>query len=847
MKLIFALLAIIGFATGVRAQNPLIRHHYSADPAPFVYNDRMYIFYDRDEGPDWYVMNEWRVISSDDMVNWTDHGDVLPITAFKWADAPSHSAWASQCIERNGKFYWYICVQYKGDWRHTIGVAVSDRPEGPYKDALGKPLVPVIEGGQIDPTVFIDDDGQAYLYYGNNLLRYVKLNENMISYDTSIGNKGIVSVELTKEAFGGVKKERTKADGSKETYIDGVDAYEEGPWLHKYNGKYYLSYAAGGVPEHMSYSMSDKPTGPWKYMGKIMPTKNTGSFTNHGGVVEFRGHHYVAYHSAWLPGGSGFRRSACLEEFTYNADGSIPEVTESKKGVKPLSTLNPYAPQEAETMNTGTGLWVYTKPDPRTIYVGDIDKLDTLRVRNADFGDGAAAFTAYVSSTCSTGYIEVYADKVNTTKLLARVPVAYTGSGENWQPVTVPVTREVKGVHDIVFRFNCTSTKEKTNTFTFDRWQFAPKSESRTLVGIHASIDKTVIDKVEEYDNQAKLSVAAVYSDGTEEDVTASADVTFNEEGLVSREGETLTGVGYGHAVVKVSYEGMSTERYLTVRSYFDENAVGSIRLAGDQLKDGKCTLLCGSTKNITATAVYLDGHEADVTSTANFACAQSDIVRNSRGKLTALKDGDALMTVAYQGKLGDMQAADVILQVRSFPLVSELMNLSLSGTCTFTQSSQLLKVSKNGLAGWTYASPIDLRAFDYLVIRLKRSCSYKPTFRLYDSSDINAAFYSVDIAKETEVAVPLKDLVKTDGTPLNLAKIRMAGFSLGAAGSISLADIILTNDDPTGMDKLPEAEAAPEHASTDALYDLQGRPLSQVQRRGLYISKGKKVLMNKN
>ncbi len=479
-----------------------------------VYNDRMYIYYDRDEGPDWYVMNEWRVMSSSDLVNWTDHGNVLPITAFSWANVESHSAWASQCIERNGKCYWYICVQYKGDWRHTIGVAVSDRPEGPFKDALGKPLVPVIEGGQIDPTVFIDDDGQAYLYYGNNLLRYVKLNEDMISYDKSVGNNGIVTVELTKEAFGGVKKERTKADGSKETYIDGADAYEEGPWLHKYNGKYYLSYAAGGVPEHMAYSMSDSPMGPWTYKGNVMPLQSTGSFTQHGGIVEFRGKHYVAYHSGWLPGGGGFTRSVCLDEMTYNADGTIKAVTATRNGVKPSGTLNPFVEQQAETMNTSTGLNVYTQDSPRTIYVGDIDQKDTLRVRCVDFKEGASAFTAHVSSANTTGYIEVYADKVLTSKLLAKVPVPYTEGDQNWQPVTVPVTADVSGVHDLVFRFNCTSTKEKANIFTFDKWQFSPRMSERSLVGINAQIDKSIIDTDAEYGNAAQLSVTAVYSDG---------------------------------------------------------------------------------------------------------------------------------------------------------------------------------------------------------------------------------------------------------------------------------------------------------------------------------------------
>ena len=837
-KSITALLfAAIGLSS--QAQNPLIRQHYSADPAPVVFNDRMYIYYDRDEGPDWYVMNEWRVISSSDLVNWTDHGIVLPITAFKWADAASHSAWASQCIERNGKYYWYVCMQYKGDWRHTIGVAVSDRPEGPFKDALGKPLVPVIEGGQIDPTVFIDDDGQAYLYYGNNLLRYVKLNEDMISYDKKIGNNGIVTVELTKEAFGGVKKERTKADGSKETYVDGVDAYEEGPWLHKYNGKYYLSYAAGGVPEHMAYSMSDSPVGPWKYKGQVMPLQNTSSFTQHGGIVEFRGKHYVAYHTGWLPGGGGFTRSLCLDEMFYNADGTIKSVNATKNGVKAAGTLNPYEEQQAETMNTGTGLWVYTKESPRTIYVGDIDQKDTLRVRAVDFKDGAAAVTAYVSSPYTSGYIEVYADKYVATKMLAKIPVAYTENEENWQPVTVPVTGNLSGVHDILFRFNCSNAKEKTHTFTFDRWQFAPKTDGKTLVGLNAQLDKTIIDTDATYDNTVGLTVMAVYSDGTTEDVTVQAAVEVDGEAKLSREGATLTATAYGRAELTISYGGFSTKRYLNVRSYFNENAVGSLTVGGDYLKEGLCVLLNGSVQNLTATAHYLDGHQTDVTSTATFQCEDATIVSNVRGKLTAKQDGQTRLTVSYQGKLGEEQTSTVDLQVSTFPLVSGLLNPNLIGTGSFTEKTRTLKTAKNGLAGWKYDKNINLSGYAYLVIRLTRASLYKPTFRLYDSTDANGSYYAYEMNKDTEAVIPLKDLVKSDGSALNLSRIRIAGFST-TGGSVAIDSIYLTNEDPTGINRLQGGTA-----SSAQLYDLNGRRVSSQSsaHHGLYVKQGRKVV----
>ena len=169
----------------LNAQNPIIQTSFTPDPAPMVYNDTVYLYTGEDaEGATYFTMPRWRVYSSTDMVNWTDLGSPLSCKDFDWT--VENTAWASQCIERNGKFYWYVCCEYPGKW-HTVTVAVADHPAGPYKDVLGKPLVGIGEVGEIDPTVYIDDDGQAYLYWGNNKLQYVLLNEDMISYDETVG------------------------------------------------------------------------------------------------------------------------------------------------------------------------------------------------------------------------------------------------------------------------------------------------------------------------------------------------------------------------------------------------------------------------------------------------------------------------------------------------------------------------------------------------------------------------------------------------------------------------------------------------------------------------------------
>jgi len=269
------------------AQNPFVQTWYTSDPAPMVAGDRMYVYTGHDEdGADFFWMNEWRAYSTADMVNWTDHGVPLSLDTFSWAD---DRAWAAQTIERNGKYYWYICAHSKLSGGMAIGVAVGDSPTGPFRDAIGKPLA---DGNwdYIDPTVFIDDDGQAYLYWGNPRLYYCRLNADMTSIDGEVG-----TIEMTEKGFGAPDpKERVKGHKYK-------DMYTEGPWAMKRGKKYYMLYAAGGVPEHIAYSMSDNPVKGWKYMGEIMPLCDRGSFSNYCGEADCKGHSYFFYHTGKLP------------------------------------------------------------------------------------------------------------------------------------------------------------------------------------------------------------------------------------------------------------------------------------------------------------------------------------------------------------------------------------------------------------------------------------------------------------------------------------------------------------------------------------------------------------------
>ena len=436
------------------AQNPFVQTWFTSDPAPMVHDNTMYVYTGHDEdGADFFWMQEWRVYSTKDMVNWTDHGSPLALESFRWAD---DRAWASQCIERDGHFYWYICAHSKISKGMAIGVAVADSPVGPFRDAIGKPLYENGSWDHIDPTVFIDDDGQAWLFWGNPKVYYLKLNRDMISYSGELG-----MLEMTESAFGG--PEMSKREKGKQYR----DSYVEGPWLTKRNGKYQLLYAAGGVPEHISYSTAPSPTGPWTYAGEIMPLCDTKSFTNHCGVADFKGNSYFFYHTGKLPGGGGFGRSVAVEQFKYNEDGSFPTIMPTNEGVKPVGTFSPYAKIQAETMAFSKG--VKTEQNEEVgVYVTDIHNGDYIKLQAVDFGKLLPrTFTARVSSGLRGGAIEVHIDSLKGEKLV-QLDVPSTGGWENWKTLTADLTKRVSGIHDIFLVF---TGRKGPKLFNFDWWE----------------------------------------------------------------------------------------------------------------------------------------------------------------------------------------------------------------------------------------------------------------------------------------------------------------------------------------------------------------------------------------
>ena len=301
----------------VTGQNPLFTDAFTADPATLVIDDRLYVYVGHDKASPggWFNMPEWLCYSTTDMVNWTAHGPVLAATDF--VNANSGAAWAAEVVEKDGKYYYYVTLN--SDKGHFITVAVSDSPTGPFKEARpGKPLITDDmttdshrANSDIDPTVFIDDDGTPWMAWGNGDCYMVRLNRNMVELDGPI-----FKIPLRN--------------------------FAEGPWIFKRGDLYYNVYAAdapGVQPEQVAYATAPGIKGPWAFQGFITgPAKH--GFTIHPAIVEFKNQWFFFYHDGsnslnGEPGGD-CRRSVCVEYLYFNDDGTIKPVVQTPEGVNVL-------------------------------------------------------------------------------------------------------------------------------------------------------------------------------------------------------------------------------------------------------------------------------------------------------------------------------------------------------------------------------------------------------------------------------------------------------------------------------------------------------------------------------
>jgi arabinoxylan arabinofuranohydrolase len=447
--LVRLLLTSLGLCwTGVSfADNPIVQTKYTADPAPMVYKDTVYLYTSHDEDTSTalgnFNMYNWMLYTSTDMANWTDHGIIAgtkaPNKTFTWA--ADNGAWAPQVIERNGKFYLYAPIR-ANTGSMTIAVAVADSPFGPFKDALNKGLVSTGTSDDIDPSAFIDNDGQAYLYWGNPNCYYIKLNEDMISTSGT------------------------------PTKIAKLQTYQEGPWFYRRGDNYYLAFSSTCCPEGIGYAMSTSPTGPWTYKNSIMDG-NSQANGNHPGIIDFKGNSYVfGFNWRLQEKRTGARnkemRSVSVEKFSYKADGTIPKLPFwSETGPEQIGTLDPYLKTEAETMAWGWDVRTETCSEGG-MDVTEIQSGDYIKVKGVDFGGGATSLDVRVASAGSGGDIEVRLES-KTGTLLGTCAVAGTGGAQTWATKTCPISG-ASGVHDLFFVFTGSGTG---SLFNFNWWKFS--------------------------------------------------------------------------------------------------------------------------------------------------------------------------------------------------------------------------------------------------------------------------------------------------------------------------------------------------------------------------------------
>ena len=303
------------FSSVINAKNPIITSEFTADPAAMVYKDRVYLYTGHDEAPNndvFFQMHDWLAYSSIDMINWQSHGAIMNATDFKWAKG---DAWASHMIERDGTFYFFTTVRHKDNKPgFAIGVATSKSPTGPFQDAIGHALITnemttqtPNDWDDIDPAVFIEDNGDAYLFFGNLMPKYVKLKNNMIELDSKIK-----TLDLPK--------------------------FTEAAWVHKKGDHYYLSYACE-FPEKICYAMSDNIHGPWKFKGVLNEIAGN-SETNHQSIIEYKNKSYFIYHTGSAPpkdgkpSGGRFRRSVAIDRLFYNEDNTLKRVNMTTEGIQ---------------------------------------------------------------------------------------------------------------------------------------------------------------------------------------------------------------------------------------------------------------------------------------------------------------------------------------------------------------------------------------------------------------------------------------------------------------------------------------------------------------------------------
>lgn len=438
MKRIVLFISILSISILSFAQNPIIRDQFTADPSARVFNGKVYLYPSHDirakEGqgrPNWFCMEDYHVFSSENLGDWVDHGVIVSQNNVEWVKSDSYSMWAPDCVERNGKYYFYFPANIKDASMGRgfgVGVAIADKPEGPFVPQEK----PIAELRGIDPNIFIDKDGQAYIYWSMGKIFVAKLNENML--------------ELSSEA-------KVCEDLPKKGLI-------EGPWLFERKGIYYMTYPhVENKIERLEYAMGDSPMGPFKFAGVIMDESPMNCWTNHHSFIEYNNQWYLFYHQNAYSPSFDKNRAVCIDSMFFNEDGTIQKVIPTHRGVGLTE-----ASSEIQIDR-------FSSISEKGVEVISLDTLDRFKGWKAIMNEkgawikyNAVSFSAkkynnlMVKALSKEGsVIKVYSDSVNDENLISEIVVP---ESSQWIDVETKVKKKLKGKHDLIVLTNSNNSVE---------------------------------------------------------------------------------------------------------------------------------------------------------------------------------------------------------------------------------------------------------------------------------------------------------------------------------------------------------------------------------------------------
>jgi hypothetical protein len=430
---LFVLFILLGIGGPLAAQNPIITNQYTADPTARVFNGKVYLYPSHDilatpghGRPGWFCMEDYHVFSSPDLVHWADRGVIVSQDKAPWVKPDSYSMWAPECVYRNGKYYFYFpsTPRDSGYGRgFTIGVAVGDKPEGPFV-----PEDEPIKGVHgIDPNVFIDKDGQAYLYWAQGNIYAAKLKANMLE----LASEPVIVQGLPTKGL------------------------KEGPFLFERKGIYYLTYPhVRNRTECLEYATGSSPLGPFTVRGVIMDESPTGCWTNHQSLVEFNDQWYLFYHHNDLSPHFDKARSVRIDSLFFEGDGSIRKVIPTFRGVGITQATDYIEPDRYSRISSGGA---------------SIDLLDTLRpylgwktiftgpdgwvqYNSVDFARRSLQKAQARVATAEGGTLEIHADALDGP-LIAAIPIPADVTPDEaragWRIVAAPLLHVPNGIHHL--------------------------------------------------------------------------------------------------------------------------------------------------------------------------------------------------------------------------------------------------------------------------------------------------------------------------------------------------------------------------------------------------------------